>query len=56
MRPDELVDRANRMRSRQGKPEFNTGSRSFGSAKPCETNNHPLFWNKPGPDEPDAFS
>jgi hypothetical protein len=56
MSPDELVDRANRMRSRQGKPEFNSGSYSSGSAKPPETNNHPLFWNKSGPDEPGAFS
>ena len=56
MRPDELVDRANRMRSRQGKPEFNSGSYSSGSAKPRQTNNHPLFWDKSGPDEPDACS
>jgi hypothetical protein len=41
MGPDELVDRANRMRSRQGKPEFNSGSYSSGSAKPRQTNNHP---------------
>lgn len=56
MGPDELVDRANRMRSRQGKPEFNSGSHSSGSAKPRQTNNHPLFWDKSGSDEPDAFS
>jgi len=56
MGPDELVDRANRMRSRQGKPEFNSGSHSSGSAKPGQTNNHPLFWDKPGSEEPEAFS
>ena len=56
MGPDELVDRANRMRSRQGKPEFNSGSHSSGSVKPRQTNNHPLFWDKSGSDEPDACS
>ena len=56
MGPDELVDRANRMRSRQGKPEFNSGSYSSGSAKPRQTNNHPLFWDRSGSDEPDAVS
>jgi hypothetical protein len=56
MSPDELVDRANRMRSRQGKPEFNSGSYSPGSVKPRQTNDHPLFWDKSGPDEPNAFS
>jgi hypothetical protein len=56
MSPDELVDRANRMRSRQGKPEFNVDSYSPGSVKPGRTNDHPLFWDKSGPDEPDAFS
>ena len=56
MCPDELVDRANRMRSRQGKPEFNSDSHSPGSARPNRTNDHPLFWDKSGPDETDAFS
>src|SRR5204863_5798867 len=56
MSPDELVDRAKRMRSRQGKPEFNSGSYSSGSAKPRQTNNHPLFWDRSGSDEPDAVS
>jgi hypothetical protein len=56
MGPAELVDRANRMRSRQGKPEFNSGSYSPGSVKPGRTNDHPLFWDKSGHDEPDAFS
>lgn len=55
MSPDELVDRANRMRSRQGKPEFNAGSYSPGSAKPRQTNDHPLFWDRSGSDEPDVF-
>ena len=56
MDPDELVDRANRMRSRQGKPEFNSGSYSSGSAKPRQTNNHPLFGDRSGSDESDAVS
>lgn len=56
MSPDELVDRANRMRSRQGKPEFNSDSYSPRSEKPRQTDDHPLFWDKSGPDEPDAFS
>lgn len=56
MGPDELVDRANRMRSRQGKSEFSAGSYSSGSAKPRQTNNHPLFWDKSASDESDALS
>jgi hypothetical protein len=51
MSPDELVDRANRMRGRQGKPEFNSGS-----AKPRQTNDHPLFWDRSASGEPDPFS
>jgi hypothetical protein len=46
----ELVAKANRMRSRQGKPEFKLAN---GHASPVSrsgpTNDHPIFWKDPGP-------
>ena len=41
----ELVIRANRMRSRQGKPPFEVGNGVFGEPSP---KSHPLFWEEPG--------
>jgi hypothetical protein len=55
--PDELVNRANRMRNRQGKPEFSPErGYSSGCAKAHRTNEHPLFWDTSGPDKPDTLS
>jgi hypothetical protein len=57
LRPDELVDRANRMRSRKGKPDFGPArGHSSGSAKAHRTNEHPLFWDTSGSDKPDTLS
>lgn len=42
----QLVSRANRMRSRQGKPQFAlTGTQSREASRVTAANGHPLFWD-----------
>jgi hypothetical protein len=50
---DELVSRANRMRSRQRKPEFRLGNgRALGTTPSADTSRHPMFWPDESPHSP----
>jgi hypothetical protein len=49
----ELVIRANRMRSRQRKPPFQSHGAPHRLATASESKGHPLFWEKTVPAEPD---
>jgi hypothetical protein len=41
----ELVSRANRMRSRQGKTAFHVNGRAHPRSDPLRSGGHPMFWN-----------
>jgi DNA-binding CsgD family transcriptional regulator len=41
----ELVSRANRMRSRQGKPAFRVNGHAPARPNPLRSGGHPMFWN-----------
>jgi hypothetical protein len=49
----DLVARANRMRIRQRKPEFEmTGSKTVRPEEVSSANGHPLFWKESAPAQP----